>query len=701
MGDANTEQRPVPDTGPVAAVVVDTPLAHLDREFEYSVPEELSADAVPGARVRVRFAGRDLEGFVVARRSQASHDGRLTPLRKVVSPEPVLTPELLHLCRAVADRYAGSLSDVLRLAVPKRHATAERNLPLLAPEPASTGADPDGSDAGPGPWSAYPAGPAWLRRVAAGEGPAAAWTALPSRSDGQDWPEAFAMAAEAALASGRGAVVVVPDHRDVDRLDAALTRRLGSGRHVRLTADQGPQARYTAWLKVLRGHVRVAIGTRAAAFAPVRELGLVAWWDDGDDLLSEQRAPYPHAGVVLRLRAEQTGAAVLAGGLVRSLRIQDAVEAGELVPVAGDPPTLRAAAPRVTVAGEGLDEERDGPAARAHLPSRAWRVAKDALHDGPVLVQVPRRGYLPSLSCAECRARVRCRRCQGPVALRGPGEAPACRWCATVVSTQGFECDQCGSRRLRSAVTGARRTAEEIGRSLPGPPVLTSGSGEVLARVGAEPSIVIATPGAEPIADEGYSAVLLLDAWASLDLPVLDAPVESLRRWAAAAALVRPGRSVVLCGVPDGITLPPVEALVRWDPAWLAERELAERRELGLPPAVRMAELTGSRRALLETLEQLDLPAAAQALGPMPLAAPRRAARPTAANPGTSASARDSGGPPGGIREGGVVDHHVLVRAPVGETAALTRALSALRAVRSARKEVEVVSVRVDPVDGW
>jgi primosomal protein N' (replication factor Y) len=675
---------------PVAAVVVETPLAHLDRVFEYSVPEELEADAVPGARVRVRFAGRDLEGFIVERRQEAEHAGRLQPLRRVVSPEAVLTPEVLALCRAVADRYAGTLSDVLRLAVPKRHATAERALPLETPASppngpfggervgGATGSSSNGPFEEVGPWAAYPAGPAWLRRLAAGEGPAAAWTALPSRPAEEDWPRAFAVAAAAALAGDRGAVLVVPDHRDVERLDRAVTEVLGPGQHVRLTADQGPQARYTAWLKALRGHVRVVIGTRAAAFAPVRDLGLVAWWDDGDDLLEEPRAPYHHTGVVLGLRAEQAGAALLVGGHVRSLRTQLAVESGALVPVEAVPDAVRAAAPRGTIAGEGLDEERDGPAARAHLPSRAWRVAKDALHDGPVLVQVPRRGYQPALTCADCRTPVRCDRCHGPMSVAGAHHSAACRWCGTTLGAAGFECRECGSRRVRSSVTGARRTAEEIGRAFPGTAVVTSGSGEVLGSVPDEPALVIATPGAEPVATGGYSAVLLLDAWASLDLPVLDASIESLRRWTAAAALVRPGRAVVLCGVPEGAALPAVEALVRWDPAWLAARECAERRELGLPPTVRTARLSGARRALEEALAQLDLPEGAQLLGPMPA--------PTVRAP--------AGGEP-------APEWHALVRAPQEATLRLTRALLALRAFRSARKESHIVTVRVDPADGW
>jgi primosomal protein N' (replication factor Y) len=259
-----------------------------------------------------------------------------------------------------------------------------------------------------------------------------------------------------------------------------------------------------------------------------------------------------------------------------------------------------------------------------------------------------------------------------------------------VVAQGAFECQHCGSRRLRSAVTGARRTAEEIGRAFPGTPVHTSGSGDVLPTVGRDPALVIATPGAEPVAEGGYTAVLLLDAWASLDLPVLDAPLEAVRRWLAAAALTRPGRATVLCGAPEAVALPAVEALVRWDPAWLAERELSERAELGLPPALRVAQLTGSRKALeiaLQQLEQQGLPPDAQVLGPVPLG-------PGSLPRGTSAVLAETDAP-----ARAVADHHVLVRVPLAATLDLTRALTALKAVRSARKEVDPVAVRVDPLE--
>ena len=121
---AKTE--PPAEHDPVARVLVDTPLAHLDRTFDYAVPATMAETAVPGTRVKVRFAGASLDGFVVGRAATTDHTGTLSPLQRLVSPEPVLDPAVAALAAQLAERYAGTRSDVLRLAVPPRHATTEK-----------------------------------------------------------------------------------------------------------------------------------------------------------------------------------------------------------------------------------------------------------------------------------------------------------------------------------------------------------------------------------------------------------------------------------------------------------------------------------------------------------------------------------------------------------------------------------------------
>ena len=100
---------------PVARVCVDMPLAHLDRPFDYLVSTGDDEAAQPGVRVKVRFAGQLVSGFLLARAERSEHEGKLAYLDKVVSAEQVLDPELARLARAVADRYAGNLADVLHL----------------------------------------------------------------------------------------------------------------------------------------------------------------------------------------------------------------------------------------------------------------------------------------------------------------------------------------------------------------------------------------------------------------------------------------------------------------------------------------------------------------------------------------------------------------------------------------------------------
>ncbi|MFJ3642941.1 primosomal protein N' [Streptomyces sp. NPDC090108] len=664
---------------PVARVLVDKGVLHLDRYFDYAVPEEMDAEAQPGVRVRVRFgAGRHrvrdgrreggglIDGFLVERRAESDYTGPLAALAQVVSPEPVLGEELLGLARAVADRYAGSLADVLQLAVPPRSARAEKrpSPPPLPPPPA-----PDA-----GSWSRYEHGPAFLESLASGGTPRAAWNALP----GPLWSEELARAVAATLASGRGALVVVPDGRTAARVDAALTALLGEGRHALLTADAGPEKRYAQWLAVSRGSVRAVVGTRAAMFAPVRDLGLVAIWDDGDDSHSEPHAPQPHARDVLLLRAALDKCAFLVGGWSCTVEAAQLVESGWARPLPAPREQVRRAAPLVRTVGD-QDLARDEAARAARLPTLAWQVVREGLRNGPVLVQVPRRGYVPRLACAQCRAPARCRHCAGPLLAQDAGLL-RCEWCG--VEEHSWHCPDCGGFRLRAQVVGARRTAEELGRAFPAVPVRTSGREHVLDTVPGAPALIVSTPGAEPVAEGGYAAALLLDGWAMLGRPDLRAGEDALRRWIAAAALVRPqgeGGTVAVVAEP---TLRPVQALVRWDPVGFAVRELAERAELGFPPVSRMAAVSGTPGAVAEFLAAVELPPDAEVLGPVPLP-PTLPGRP-----------RRPGAPPPGEQW-----ERALVRVPPGSGATLARTLKTAQAARMARGSGEPVRVRIDPPD--
>ena len=424
-------------------------------------------------------------------------------------------------------------------------------------------------------------------------------TVLPGHLE-HTWADVLATALAAAAASGRGAIAVVPTAKNLDLLEAALAERLPADSFVRLSSDSTPHTRYHGFVKVRLGQVPVVIGTRAAAYAPVANLGLVVCWDDGDSSLVEQRAPYCHARDVLLLRASAENTAALFAGFSMSSEAARLVRTRWASHVRAPRALVRDYSPRIFSTGSEFELARDPLAAMARIPHLAFEHARRALARGPVLVQVARSGYIPSFSCERCRMPARCGECSGPLSVASGSSVPSCSWCGHLA--QQWRCSECGFTHWRYSAAGATRTAEELGRAFPNVPVISSAGDHVRASVGPEPALVVATPGAEPVAFGGYAAALLLDADKMLRFDSLRAPEAALRRWLNAAALVRPAAlegTVVTTASPS----PVEQALVRWDPAWFARQELEERAQTGLPPAVRTAAVTGAEadvRAFME-----------------------------------------------------------------------------------------------------
>lgn len=533
---------------PVARVLIDSALPQLDRLFDYAVPDRLDAIAVPGVRVKVplRSAGRIAEGYLVERAATSEAKGELARLEEVVSEARVLTPEVRALTRRLADRAAGSANDLVRLAVPRRQVRVEKA--WLAAGPAAPIALPG---------AVHPSGYGAALPDAVARGARIALHAVPRLVQAGDdwighWAATLAALAVTTLASGRSAILVVPDYRDQEQLEIALAAVVTEGHVQRMDARQSNPDRYRAFLACLEGAPRIVVGNRSAVYAPVQDLGLVALWDDGDPLHAEPLSPGVHARDAALVRQEQSGCALVVAGHTRSTEVQRLVELGWFE--AHEPE--RHAAPRVIPTAE-QDDGGERMAAIARIPSSAWRIARDALEHGPVLVQVARPGN------------------SGAAARRGEPVA---------------------------VTVDAGRTAEDLGRAFPRTRVIIADGERPVQRVDGRPALVIATRGAEPIADGGYRAVLLLDGPRMLSRESLRVAEDCLRWWSNAVALAAEGATTVLVGVGGA----PARALVTWRQELLAAAELEDRRRLRFPPAVRTATVTSDLPTVRHVLHELD-----------------------------------------------------------------------------------------------
>ena len=534
-------------------VLVDVPLLHLDRPFTYRVPEALAGQVHLGSRVKVPFGGRRrVDGWVVGRTAELPDDAR--DLLRVVSPIPSFGPAELELFRWVADRYAGGVVDTLRLAIPPRVAAVEKapqDPPGPAPGPPGAVPDPPGPAPGPPVGERSPTGTGapsvvhsppdpLVELVGAGRAGAVYWRPLP----GEDRGARVVALVEAALAGGRGAIVVTPEVAAGSAVGDAVRKAFPDA--ADLASDLSDRRRYRAWAELRRGRRLVVVGGRSSVLAPLPALGCVVVDDEANFAHKEQRTPRFHAREVALRRAATGRALCVLTGTVPSAEALAAMQAGQCRLLTPDRAAERAARPLVEV----VDPDDEGPTA-ARLHPRALAAVRAALgRDEPAYVLVPRRG----------------------------GADPAAPGART-----------------------AGQVAAELARILPGVPVWrldreVLDPGMVPPWAGQRPGVVVGTVAGvkdhPPLT--GCRTVVVVGADTALGQAEVRSAEEAYRTWSRAAAWCGPrngaGR-LVLQTRHGGHHA--VQALVRWDPEFFWRHELPRRVELGFPPARRLVLVEG------------------------------------------------------------------------------------------------------------
>jgi primosomal protein N' (replication factor Y) len=514
---------------PFARVRVDTGVFHLDQLFDYQIPEKLSSSIQIGVRVQLPFGGRETEGIVVERVASPERAGELKSITKVLSALPIATSESLSLIDSVASHYACNSWDVVRSAIPPRVASVDKNFIVE------------------------------VHDVVQRSKFSAEFKTL----------EPFVQAQEqvASLVSencGLGSVLIVaPDEKDVDLIIEALTsKNLGT---LKITAAMPREERYRNFLLAMHGPNSIVVGTRSAVFVPVKNLSTLIIHKESAPDHYEVRSPGWNSRTIALMRARSESLKLVFTGFSPSIDLSQLIDDRAVKYVnSKNVVNVRAFTPT------------DG----ALLPGRIFAEIKKALSLGPVLFIAPRKGYGNALLCAHCRNVATCG-CGGRLSVIAKNIAPNCVHCGKTFPE--WKCSFCNRDKQYLAGRGIERAAEEISRAFPKYPVIVSAGDVIKDRVESKPSLVLATAGAQPQVDGGYSAVVILDGlrfFAHTDLRTQERARELFFETSSLISL----KGAVLLVIDD--SHPITSAIARWNVAPLIKRELSERTELHLPPTV-------------------------------------------------------------------------------------------------------------------
>ena len=577
----------------IAKLAIQSNLPQLDRLFDYLVPDSLVNQAEIGSRVKVIFgrSKKALDAFIVDFPQESEFSGRLSEILEVVGTAQTLTPNVFKLCQQLAERSASTLGDVLKLAIPPHMPKAFAARLQLEPESKKSSSFHSTEDV------------EWAKAMLAG-GQKSFLLAEPRQIElgfGESlasvpaWVKMFVSFAAANLARGKSTLILVPDYREHEVVMEALTRSDFANHIANYSQEQVKSKQYLGFLRALEQKPRIVVGSRAAAFAPAHNLGSILVFDEADRSYSDQGSPYLNSRDVALVRQSIEDCSLVFTSHSISSDMKRLIDTGFLTDR-----TMQFPAPRISNSEPGL-----------RVDSHAYSAIKAGLELGPVLVQVASLGDSTAMYCKSCDEPARCAECQGPLWIDSSG-SKKCRWCNSF--QMNYRCP-CGGLDLTLGRAGATRTAAELGRAFPSARVIESTGQARTTSINRGRTLVVATAGAEPYVEGGYSAVVLLDAKVALSRQNLRAQEEAVRTWSNAVAKAGPKAPCVLVGVSGELS----QLFSLWNHHKIAENEYKSRQELGLPPSLRLGSITADISLLTELSEILAKEHAVVRIGPAPL----------------------------------------------------------------------------------
>ncbi|GDX22266.1 putative primosomal protein N' [Actinomycetes bacterium] len=558
----------------VVDVVVDTPVIHLDGLYTYALTDSDRELCEIGAFVKIPFGKTVTTGYVVNIRVRTINDVALKSIVSIITNRALLQPNIWALIQIAATRYCTNPNELIRFAIPPRVANSEK-ISLTFPKKAIGSKSPPYVSTG------------LLKEVYGSK-----ISAITSKKSGAILAptaiDTFEILLEMILQkiSLGPVLVIVPDAKDTDRLVGKLSEH-GQLDFLRFDSSLDKSARYLAFLRILQGEYQLVIGNRSAIFAPIPNLQSIIILNESDPSNFERRSPYTNTRDLALLRSNNEKISLWFLDASPSLELLRLVESKWL--------------PFFTPSVDFVRDRKWLITSENHELTRknVFSVIRHGLERGPVLIVVSERGYFNAATCNQCKNQALCK-CGAKLLLGKAATSPECVLCATKYPE--WKCNWCNSTKFYRFQKGDERHLEEFGKAFPKVSITSSNAKLAKVRISNESAIVIATPGCEPVCQDGYAAIVLLDGKSIFNRPFLRSEEEARYRWLNALTMLRPDGQIYL-SLPD--SHPEVQALLQPIPLKSSRSELENRKGLSFPPYARFIEIQSASKEINLIAEQL------------------------------------------------------------------------------------------------
>lgn len=594
----------------------------LHKGFHYEVPSGMRIE--PGMRVRVPFGPRWIQGMALSV-FEAQPDRPLKKIGGAIDPEPILTPELIHLARWLAGRYSAPIGECVKGVLPAFVKSGQE--PVAWPNPAV-------KETGKPAFTLTSGQDQALRLMLSKLEEKEFFPCLLYGVPASGKTEVYLRLIRRAIADGGQAMFLVPEISLTQPFFDEFSASLGVPVvlwHSRL----GARERRLAWLGIRRGEVKVVVGARSAALLPYKDLRVAVVDEEQDESFKqEEQPPLYHARDVVLHRARQFDALAVLGSATPSLESWEMTRRKQLELVRMPDRVSQVARPSVGL----LSLPVNGCLSDELIAKVKDRLAKRE----QVILLVNRRGFATLVMCRGCGWIERCAEC-GVAKIQHEENGAFFLRCHHCEKKEPMlaHCPKCKKPALRVTGTGTQKVVAELKRILPGTKVLrmdrdtVSKEGKEESRIyqkflAREADILVGTKlVAKSFHFPDVTLVGVVDADTMLNMPDFRASERTMQLLAQVAGrsgrAEKPGEVLLQTLYPDHIA---IAKTVDGDYAAFADGELSARRELGYPPfcvLVRLvwtgkdeAKVAEVAHAACEKLRAEMLPLGHEVVGPAP-----------------------------------------------------------------------------------
>ena len=493
----------------IAKVLVEINNINVDKTFDYIVPFEYIEKIKIGMRVKVPFASRELEGFVLDLVNSVDDNYELKEIISIVDAEPILNNELLHLGKFMSKKYFSTLISCYQTMLPKALKAQNRtninkkmikyvelcsnSFPKLKPNQekiveylrvnGKVKKEEVNKISVSGVNTLIKNGiiieslieeyrlvtkdinkekETFKLTVEQQEAKNKILSQTQSSVfllhgvTGSGKTVVYMEIVEEMLNRGKDSIFLVPEISLTPQMVYHFKSRFGDEvavLHSRLSEGE----KYDEYRKIVEGKVHIVVGARSAVFAPFKNLGAIIIDEEHTTSYKQDNNPKYSAIEIAIERAKNNNAIVILGSATPSLETYARSIKGLYTLVELKHRVNTNNLPLVEIVDMSKEKHRGSIFSSRLITEVNKRLEK---HEQIILL-LNRRGYSSFITCSNCGYTAKCPHCDITLTYHKTSNTLRCHYCGYADKMNDI-CPSCGEKAIKTLGTGTEKVEEEI-----------------------------------------------------------------------------------------------------------------------------------------------------------------------------------------------------------------------------------------------